>query len=229
MNNALNIHNWNVSIAEAKAIQEELRQKVVLKDQFGNVRFVAGVDVGFEEQNTIARTAIVVLTFPDLKVHEHVVSRRPVTFPYVPGYLSFREIPGVLDALSKLKTTPDLLLCDGAGIAHPRRLGIAAHIGVLTGFATIGVAKSRLLGKHETLPEEKGAAVELIDKNEVIGWVLRSRTGVKPLYISPGHKVSLETAKGFVLKCLTKYRLPETTRWAHKLASDKRYRNEGLL
>lgn len=226
--NTQHVHDWNVSLTEAKAIQQELRQKVILEDRFGEVRFVAGVDAGFEKENTIARTAIAVLTFPGLALHEHVISRRPVQFPYIPGYLSFREIPGVLDALAQLKTTPDLLLCDGAGIAHPRRLGIASHLGALTGFATIGVAKNRLLGAHEPLPPEKGAAVELIDKGEVIGYVLRSRTGVKPLYISPGHKVSLKAAKTFVMKCLTKYRLPETTRRAHGLASDKRFRDESL-
>jgi deoxyribonuclease V len=143
----------------------------------------------------------------------------PTTFPYIPGLLSFREIPAVLTAMKLLLIRPDLLLCDGQGIAHPRRLGIAAHLGMLLDIPSIGVAKSRLIGTHDELPKEKGASVPLMDKSEQIGIVLRTRTHVKPLYISPGHCVSIETARELVMKCVTRYRLPETTRLAHTLAS----------
>ncbi|HEY9147853.1 MAG TPA: deoxyribonuclease V, partial [Gammaproteobacteria bacterium] len=146
-------------------------------------------------------------------------AREPTRFPYVPGLLSFREVPAVLAALEQLSALPDLLLCDGQGIAPPRRLGIASHLGVLLDLPTIGVAKSRLVGEHAEPGEEKGAWQPLTDKGETLGCVLRSRSNVKPLYISPGHRVSVESARHWVMACLTRYRLPETTRWAHRLAS----------
>ncbi len=148
------------------------------------------------------------------------MARRRTRFPYVPGYLSFREAPAVLAALAKLRTRPDLLLCDGQGRAHPRRFGLACHLGVLTGLPSIGVAKSLLLGVHGPLPEPKGSWVALKDKGEVIGAALRTRAGVKPVYVSIGHRVSLATAIDYVLRCTPRYRLPETTRLAHRLASD---------
>jgi deoxyribonuclease V len=156
-----------------------------------------------------------------LQVIETSLAHRPTTFPYVPGFLSFREIPAVLDALEKIKTTPDIILCDGQGIAHPRGLGIACHLGLLIDMPTIGVAKSRLVGKYEELPEAKGSTQPLIYNGETVGVVLRSRTGVKPLYISSGHRISLPTAIDYVLRCTPKYRLPETTRIADRLASAK--------
>jgi deoxyribonuclease V len=162
---------------------------------------------------------VAVLDLETLDLIESAVARRPTTFPYVPGLLSFREIPAVLEAMLQLKKTPDLLLCDGQGIAHPRRFGIAAHLGLLTDIPAIGVAKSRLIGTHGEVPKEKGSHVPLMDKGEQIGSVLRSRTNVKPLYISPGHRVSIKRSHELVMKCVTRYRLPETTRWAHTLAS----------
>jgi deoxyribonuclease V len=154
-----------------------------------------------------------------LQLQEHALARRPTTFPYIPGFLSFREIPAVLDALEQVKATPDLILCDGQGIAHPRRFGLACHLGVLVDLPTIGVAKSLLVGKHEDLPEEKGNWRYLRHRGEIVGVVLRSRTGVKPVYVSSGHRISLPTAIDYVLRCTPKYRLPETTRWADRLAS----------
>ena len=212
-------HPWNVSTAEARDIQLRLQKRVIRQDQLPEVKYVAGVDVGFEANNTISRAAVAVLSFPELTVQETAIARDKVSFPYISGFLSFREVPVVLKALSKLSSLPDILLCDGQGLAHPRRMGIACHLGVLTDLPTIGVAKSRLIGYHDDVPEEKGSRVLLQDKDEVIGAVLRTRTGVKPLYISTGHKISLPTAMMYVMQCLTKYRLPETTRWAHKLAS----------
>jgi len=154
-----------------------------------------------------------------LVLREQAVARRPTAFPYIPGLLSFREVPAVLEALQLLRRLPDMLLCDGQGMAHPRRFGIACHLGVLTDLPAIGVAKSRLLGTCAAVADGKGSRQPLYDKGEVIGTVLRTRRGVQPLYISVGHRVGLESAVDIVLRCTTRYRLPETTRAAHKLAS----------
>jgi deoxyribonuclease V len=214
-------HNWPTTVEEAIAIQKQLQPEVITEDQLGEVQYVAGVDVGFEEDYAISRAAVAVLRFPDLQLVEHAIARRATTFPYIPGFLSFREVPVVLDALEKVGTMPDLILCDGQGIAHPRRFGLACHLGVLTDMPTIGVAKSLLVGKHDELPVDKGSWQPLRYRGEIVGAVLRSRTGVKPLYVSPGHRVSLHTAIDYALRCTTKYRLPETTRWADKLASNR--------
>ncbi|HEY9632474.1 MAG TPA: deoxyribonuclease V [Coleofasciculaceae cyanobacterium] len=214
-------HEWPLTAEEAIAIQNQLQPEVITEDQLGDVRYVAGVDMGFEEGGAVSRAAVVVLSFPELELQEQAIARRPTTFPYIPGFLSFREIPAVLDAMEKISTMPDLILCDGQGIAHPRRFGIASHLGVLIDMPTIGVAKSLLVGKHDELPEEKGSWQPLRYRGGIIGAVLRSRTSVKPLYVSSGHRVSLPTAIDYVLRCTTKYRLPETTRLADKLASNR--------
>jgi deoxyribonuclease V len=215
-------HNWPQTIEEAIAIQEGLRNQIITEDKLPEtVQYVAGVDMGFEADGTISRAAVAVLSFPDLQVVETTLAYRPTTFPYIPGFLSFREIPAVLDALAKVTIIPDLILCDGQGIAHPRRLGIASHLGLLIDIPTIGAAKSLLIGKYDEVGETKGSWQPLIHKGETIGAVLRTRTGVKPLYISSGHRISLPTAIDYVLRCTTKYRLPETTRIADKLASDR--------
>ena len=213
-------HDWNLTPPEAIALQQKLRQEIVTTDQLEEVHQVAGVDVGFEEAGAITRAAVSVLSFPELKLVEQRVARLPTSFPYVPGLLSFREVPAVLEALAKLKALPDLLLCDGQGTAHPRRFGIACHIGLLINRPAIGVGKSRLVGTHLDVPDRRGAWVPLTHKGEIIGRALRTRAGTKPLYISPGHRISLETAVDYVMRCTTKYRLPETTRYAHRLASE---------
>jgi deoxyribonuclease V len=213
-------HAWPLTLDEAKAIQEKLRSEVITQDRLPEpLQYVAGVDMGFEDDGKIGRAAVAILSFPDLEVQETAIAYRPTTFPYIPGYLSFREIPAVLDALAQVQISPDIILCDGQGIAHPRRFGIACHLGIILDLPTIGVAKSLLLGKHEELPEAKGSWQPLLDRGETIGAVLRSRTGVKPLYVSIGHRISLPTAIDVVLRCTPKYRLPETTRLADKLAS----------
>ncbi len=214
-------HAWNVTPEEARAIQNRLRAQVITQDAFDEVRFVAGTDVGFEQNGAVTRAAVVVLRFPELTVHESKQIRRPTSFPYIPGLLSFREAPALLDALAQLKTQPDLLLCDGAGYAHPRRFGLACHLGLLSGIPAIGVAKSYLTGKYDPVPDEWGAWQELRDGDEVIGAVLRTRPKVRPLFISIGHRISLPAAIEFVLRCTPKHRLPETTRQAHNLASRK--------
>lgn len=209
--------NWPTDLAEARVIQEQLRGEVITSDAFGELRYVAGVDAGYEGDQ--AKAAVVVFRYPELEPVEYTLAYRPAPIPYVSGFLSFREAPAVLAALDQLTHKPDLLMCDGQGIAHPRRLGIASHVGVLTDTPSIGCAKSLLCGHHDPVPDERGAAVPLIHRGEQIGAVLRSRVGVKPLYISSGHRISLETALAIVVACLTKYRLPETTRAADALAS----------
>lgn len=214
-------HRWDLTPKEAMALQARLAAEVVRRDDFAAIGRVAGVDAGFEEAGATTRAAVAVLAFPSLQLETSAIARLPTRFPYVPGLLSFREVPAVLAAIEQLAVPPDLLLCDGQGIAHPRRLGIASHLGLLLDIPAIGVAKTRLIGTHDAVPDERGAWVPLEDRGEVIGAVLRTRRGVKPLYISPGHRIGLESAIAWVMACLTRYRLPETTRWAHRLASEK--------
>ncbi|SCZ50261.1 deoxyribonuclease V [Thiohalomonas denitrificans] len=212
-------HRWDLTPKEAIALQQELRGRVEITDRYGEIRWVAGVDVGFEARNTITRAAVAVLAYPSLELHEHAIARQPTRMPYIPGLLSFREVPAVLEAMARLDSRPDLLLCDGQGIAHPRRFGIASHLGVLLDVPAIGVAKTRLVGTHDAVPEGRGESVPLVDRGERIGAVLRTRSRVKPLFISPGHRMGLEHAVEWVMACTTRYRLPETTRRAHRLAS----------
>lgn len=212
-------HDWDVTSAQAVELQRELSRFVITADDFGDIYTVAGVDVGFENNGRITRAAVAVLDYPSLRPAEEAVARLPTTFPYVPGLLSFRELPAVLRAVESLGRMPDLFLCDGQGIAHPRRFGIACHLGLLTNTPALGVGKSRLVGKHGKVPEQRGGWTALIDRHEVVGAVLRTRAGVKPVYISPGHRISLESAVRLVMVCTTRYKLPETTRAAHRLAS----------
>ena len=211
---------WPTTLAAAQQIQEQLRHQVITEDQFGPITTIAGIDAGYEGDQ--AKAAVVVLAYPSLEPLAYTLAYAPAPLPYIPGYLSFREAPAVLKALEQIAITPDMLMLDGQGIAHPRRLGIAAHVGVLTNIPAIGCAKSILVGRHAPLPDERGAVMPLLDRGEQIGAVLRSRTGVKPLYISIGHRISLPTALDIVMSCLTKYRLPETTRAADGLASHGR-------
>jgi deoxyribonuclease V len=213
-----NHHQWAKTLTEAKVIQETLRTQVITEDCLGEINYVAGVDVAFKDDYAITQAAVAVLSYRDLQIVDRAIVQTPTTFPYVPGYLSFREIPAILAVLPKLKIQPDVILCDGQGLAHPRRLGLACHLGVILDLPTIGVAKSLLIGKHDALPLTKGSWVPLIDRDETIGAVLRSRDRVKPIYISIGNKVSLPRAIDLVLNCLTKYRLPETTRWADRFS-----------
>lgn len=215
------LHPWTVTAKQAIAIQQDLSRQIITTDHMGKVASVAGVDVGFEDNGRITRGAVVILEFPSLVMRESSIARLPTSFPYVPGLLSFREIPAVLKALAYIEQLPDLLICDGQGIAHPRRIGIASHLGLLTGLPSIGVGKSRLIGTHEPVKDVKGTWVPLWDKGECIGAVLRTRKGVKPVYISPGHKISLETAIRYVMACITRFRLPEAIRMAHRHASCK--------
>jgi len=215
---------WYITPADARARQQAMRSQVVLEDRLGEVRRVAGTDCGFKDQGRITRAVVAVLSHPELEPVEYAVTERPTDFPYIPGLLSFREVPALLEAFGKLKQAPDLLLCDGQGYAHPRRFGIACHLGVALDIPSIGVAKSRLVGRHREPARAAGSRAPLMDGDETIGTVLRTKDGVNPLYISSGHRVSLDTAVHWVLACCRGYRLPETTRWADGLAGDAAFR-----
>jgi len=213
---AASLHHWDMSPKEAVLVQKKLAGLVVQKKQLGLVTTVAGIDVSIQDET--AHGAVVVLNYPGLEIVDYTVSTRRVTFPYIPGLLSFREGPIILDALGKLSMAPDLLIFDGQGLAHPRRLGIASHIGLFTDLPAIGCAKSRLCGQHEEPGFEKGSHVPLIDNGETIGAVVRTRKGVNPVFVSVGHRVDLPTSIEYVLACCRGFRLPETTRMAHRIA-----------
>jgi len=191
------------------------------EDRFPELRTVAGIDVGFPDGGRVTRAAVAVLDFPDLTLRASAVAEIPTCFPYVPGVLSCREAPAVLAALDRLSEPPDLLLCDGQGIAHPRRFGLACHLGLACDLPALGAAKSRLVGRHEEPGIERGSLAPLIDRGAVVGSVVRTRTGVRPLYVSVGHRISLDSAVRLVLACAPRFRLPETTRVAHRLASGR--------
>jgi deoxyribonuclease V len=206
------------NVAEARAIQERLRASLVLADRIGPIRRIAGVDVGFHRARNLLRASVVVMDFPDLVLRDAAVAEAPPVFPYVPGYLSFREVPVILEAFGALGTKPDLLMVDGHGIAHPRRLGIASHLGLVLDLPSIGVAKSRLCGTFEEPGASAGDVSALTDRGETIGVVLRSRVRANPLFISSGHRVSLKTAQRLVEQCLNRFRLPEPTRVADQMS-----------
>jgi deoxyribonuclease V len=211
-------HSWDLSPEAAIALQKELRH-VVLSDRpidLDAVRLVAGVDVSVKENQSQA--AIVVATYPGFEVIETVLARRPTPFPYIPGLLSFREGPVLEEAFDRLKAEPDVFLFDGMGIAHPRRIGIASHMGLWLERPTIGCGKTLLTGRYKDLGEEKGSVAPLVDRGETIGVALRTRTAKNPMFISPGHLADIETAADLVLRCSPKYRLPEPIRLAHNAA-----------
>ena len=209
---------WPTTPAAARALQEALAGRVVGEDRLDPVRHVAGVDVAFAEGGATTVGAVAVLSYPGLELLDRAQARRRTRFPYVPGLLSFREIPAILAALRKLRITPDLLLCDGQGFAHPRRFGLASHLGILVDTPSIGVAKSRLIGRHAEPEPDRGSWAPLYDGDEMIGAVLRTRTRTRPVYVSVGHRISLPSAIAYVLSCAPRYRLPETTRMADRLS-----------
>jgi deoxyribonuclease V len=216
------LHEWNLSVQEAIALQRELAGRIILEDRVGEVRFVAGVDMAINEEHETARAAVVLLSYPEMEIVERHVYEEPIRMPYMPGLLSFREAPSVLGAFRQLRQQPDLVMVDGQGIAHPRRIGIGAHLGLWLQIPTIGCAKSILIGHYDktALGEEAGSWVPLLDKKEVIGAMVRTRTRVNPMIISSGHLISLETSIRYVLACSKGYRLPEPTRQADKLSKD---------
>lgn len=218
------LHDWDVTPAQAVALQQRLAASVERDDRIADVQRIAGVDIGFEDDGETTRAAVVVLKWPGLGELERAVHREPTRMPYIPGLLSFREVPAALQAFARLTHSPDLVMVDGQGIAHPRRLGVASHLGLWLDLPTIGVAKKRLCGRHDSVPEARGAWTPLWDQDaqgqrEELGAVLRSRQGVKPVYVSPGHRIGLDTAVTWVVRCLGRTKLPEPTRLADRLAS----------
>ncbi len=209
-------HPWNVSPAEARGIQRQLRERVLIQPLVRQPQVIAGIDVSIKAEYGCA--AVVLLTYPDLTPFQSVTAEEAVSFPYVPGLLAFREGPVVLAALERLADRPDLLMFDAQGLAHPRRMGLATHLGILLDVPAVGCAKSLLCGEYREPGARRGSWSPLLDGDEVIGAALRTRDGVQPVFVSVGHRVDLETAIALVLNCTTRYRLPEPTRWAHMVA-----------
>ncbi len=213
------------SIDGARALQLRLCASVEQEDRLGPVRHVAGLDVSYDRGDATLFAAAVVLDAKSLEIVDVGRAARRATFPYVPGYLSFREIPPLLEAFAALEARPDLVICDGQGRAHPRRFGLACHFGVTVDLPTIGCAKSRLIGSHRTPGQSRSRRCRLLDGDEVIGSVVRTRESVRPVYVSVGHRVSLETAIRWILKLTRRYRLPEPIRAAHAEVNRLRMRN----
>ena len=226
---AESLHSWQVSPAQAFEIQRKLAAQVSKKSEVITPRFIAGLDISAGKGEGMATSAVVVLEYPELREVETKVARGRLDFPYIPGLLSFRESPLTLAACQKLTVTPDLILVDGQGIAHPRRLGLASHLGLFLNTPTIGCAKSILCGNHELLGDEPGSYAEMVDRGEIIGAALRTKLGVKPVYISIGHKVDLQTAIYWVLECCRGYRIPEPARLAHLAAGGNLERERDVV
>ncbi len=210
--------DWPRNLGQARRVQQALAQRVSLADRPGEINSVAGVDVHYRGGR--ARAAATLFSFPGLEPLATAFAQSEAPFPYVPGFLSFREIPAALAAVEALPQSPDLLLCDGQGIAHPRGLGLACHLGVLSGLRTIGAAKSRLVGEHKEPGPKQGAWEPLFFRDRTVGAVLRTRSEVKPLFVSPGHGLSLPSAITLTLACTTAFRSPDPLRAAHRLAKE---------
>lgn len=216
-------HSWSLLPRQAIALQKELAARVCVTTPPLVLRLIAGLDAAFTNDGKCCLSAVVLWDAQECCVVEQHTARAKLSFPYIPGLLSFREAPALLAALRKLRRTPDALMCDGQGLAHPRRLGIASHVGILCGLPTIGCAKSRLCGEHDEPGHKRGSGVPLLDGAEQIGEVLRTQDGVRPVYVSVGHRCDLAMAHELVLRCAMRYRLPEPTRLADRLvASAKR-------
>lgn len=213
------LHDWTLTPREAVALQKELRAEVRMTPLARSIRTIAGADISFNKFSKTVYAGLVVLALPTLKVIEEVGVVSETSFPYVPGLLSFREAPSVLEAWAKLKTEPDAVMFDGHGLAHPRRVGIASHVGLIIERPTLGCAKSVLVGKYEEPEKQRGAWTEMIDKGETIGAALRTKTNVQPVFVSPGHLIDLAGAINLTLACNGGYRQPEPTRRAHLLVN----------
>jgi len=212
------LHDWQLSTGEALELQRRLAAQVLKSGEVIAPRLIAGVDVAAGRADEAARAAVVILSYPELEPVAVETAQGRLELPYIPGLLSFRELPLILDVFQRLACTPDLVMVDGQGTAHPRRMGIACHLGLFLDIPAIGCAKSRLCGSHPAPGEEAGSRAAVMDGDEVIGAALRTKTGVKPVYVSTGHKIGLDNASYWVLACCRGYRLPEPTRLAHLAA-----------
>ncbi|MFC1900228.1 deoxyribonuclease V [Chloroflexota bacterium] len=212
------MHGWQLSTSQARDVQNRLSGQVSRQNEVFSPRFIAGVDISVSRFQKTASGAVVVLEYPAMITIETQIARGELDFPYIPGFLSFREMPLAIKAFEMLEIIPDLILVDGQGIAHPRRFGLASHLGLFLDIPTIGCAKSLLCGSHSEPDTEPGSFAEILDKDETIGAALRTKRGVKPVYVSIGHKVDLKTAIHWVIESCRGYRLPEPTRFAHQAA-----------
>jgi deoxyribonuclease V len=216
------LHPWDVSYEEAVRIQERLRDKVVVSRFKGKIKYIVGLDASYVKGSHTVWAGAVVLDFPSLVKREEQWSQREVPFPYIPGLLSFREIPALIRVLRMISLEPDLIFCDGQGIAHPRGMGLAAHLGVLAGKPTIGCAKSKLVGEFDAVGDVKGSYTYLRYRNRVIGAVVRTRSKVKPIFVSPGYYMTVDDAVRLALETCTRFRIPEPTRQANILVNSVR-------
>jgi deoxyribonuclease V len=207
-------HAWDLSPEQAFALQNQWRKHVIQTDDFSEIKTIAGVDVAYSKDETHLVGAVVVLDAQSLEIQTISYAEEKVNFPYVPGLFSFRELPSLLAAFAKLETLPDLVVCDGQGIAHPRRFGLACHLGLMLDIPTLGCAKKRFIGEFSEPATQRGASSDLIEDGEIVGKVLRTQTQIKPVFVSVGHRISLASACDWVLKLTPHYRLPETTRAA---------------
>lgn len=221
-------HPWELTVQQARELQQSLRPKVETRDRLGPVRLVAGVDISYDRGSPVLFASVVVLDAETLEVVEQVGVLDQARFPYVPGYLSFRELPAVVRAFERLACTPDLVVCDGHGFAHPRRFGLASHLGVLFDVPSIGCGKTVLVGDHAEPAKSRGSHRRLVHEGETIGEALRTRRGVKPVFVSIGHRISVQTARCWVLRLAPRYRLPETTRAAHREVNRLRREDNAL-
>jgi deoxyribonuclease V len=216
--NCRELHSWEVSAEEASRLQRELEKEIIPERRFDEIKKIAGADISFSGKNAYA--GVIVFSYPDLRIIEKRQAVKKITFPYIPGLLTFREGPALLSAFAQVEAEPDLIIFDAQGLAHPRRMGLATHLGILLDKPSIGCAKSRLVGRYESPAGAVGSRSLLEDRGEIIGAVLRTKPGVKPVFISIGHCIDLETSIKVVLKCCRGYRLPEPSRQAHNFAGE---------
>jgi len=209
-------HSWRLSPARAVLLQRQLASRISLKPFRGRIRCVAGADVSYDPRSGRFHAAVVLLDWTGLSLIETARARGRSSFPYIPGLLSFREIPPLLRAFRRLRSRPDLIFCDGQGLAHPRRFGLACHLGLLLGIPTLGCAKTILVGEHPPVPRERGGRSPLLHDGRLVGTALRTRKGTKPIFVSPGHRLSVAQATDWALRCATRFRIPEPTRLADR-------------
>ena len=216
-------HDWTLSKEKAINLQQKFASKITKTDQLSTIKFIAGTDIGYKKNSDKLIAAVVIIDAHTLQVIESVTIETTATFPYISGLFSFREIPPLLSAFEKIKTIPDLIVCDGQGYAHPRRFGLACHLGLLMDIPAIGCAKNMMIGKYKEPDVLRGSFVNILDNDEIVGRILRTQSAINPVYVSTGHRISLETACNWILKLSPQYRLPETTRLADQLSKNNLY------